>query len=192
MPTDTGKVHCTVLKQYKGLYPSSTVPSTAPHLYEGQYCSSTIPIDLEKPMIMVQPTAQPMISFRTTTPSTATTGRTTTKQVNPVQVHPETSCKALLEHCMHVHQPAVQVCKPSELLALRKVKHPHNRRISVNRVPLTKQDILSQYSGCFEGIGRFQGTHTNFTSSQNTSLHDMHQGKFQSTLNLLLRRRSSL
>ena len=85
------------------------------------------------------------------------TGRTTTKQVNPVQVHPETSCKALLEHCMHVHQPTVQVCKPGESLALRKVKHPHNERTSVNRLPLTKQDILSQYSSCFEGIGCFPG-----------------------------------
>ena len=101
--------------------------------------------------------AQPVTSFRTTTPSTATTGRTTTKQVNPVQVHPETSCKAPQKHCMHVHQPTVQVCKPGELLALRKVKHPHNGRTSVNRLPLTKQDILSQYSGCFEGIGHFPG-----------------------------------
>ena len=65
---------------------------------------------------------------------------------------------------MHVQQPTVQVCKPGELLALRKVKHPHNGRTSVNRLPLTKQDILSQYSGCFEGIGcgttrRGQGTY---------------------------------
>ena len=58
---------------------------------------------------------------------------------------------------MHIHQPIVQVCKPGELLAWRKVKHPHNGRTSVNRLPLTKQDILSQYSGCFEGIGHFQG-----------------------------------
>ena len=101
--------------------------------------------------------AQLINSFRTTTPSTAMTGRTTTKQVNPVQVHAETSCKALLEHCMHVHQPAVQVCKPGESLALRKVKHPHNGRTSVNRLPLTKQDILSKYSDCFEGIGCFPG-----------------------------------
>ena len=106
---------------------------------------------------MVQHLAQPMTSFRTTTPSTAMTGRTTTKQVNPVHVHPETSHKTLLEHCVHVHQPAVQVCKPGESLALRKVMHPHNGRTSVNRVPLTKQDILSQYSGCFEGIGHFPG-----------------------------------
>ena len=81
----------------------------------------------------------------------------TTKQVNPVQVHPETSCKALLEHCMHVHQPTVQACKPGESLALRNIKHSHNGRTSVNRLPLTKQDILSQYSGCFEGIGHFPG-----------------------------------
>ena len=101
--------------------------------------------------------AQPVTSFRTTTPSTAMTGRMTTKQVNPVWVHPDTSCKAPLGHCMHVHQPAVQVCKPGESLALSKVKHPQNGRTSVNRLPLTKQDILSQYSGCFEGIGHFPG-----------------------------------
>ena len=27
----------------------------------------------------------------------------------------------------------------------------------MNRLPLTKQDILSHYSGCFEGIGHFPG-----------------------------------
>ena len=101
--------------------------------------------------------AQPTASFRTTTPSTATTGRMTTKQVNPVQVPQETSCKAHLESCMHVHQPVSQVCKPGESLALRKVKHPLNESTSVSRLPLTKQDILSQYSGCFEGIGCFPG-----------------------------------
>ena len=101
--------------------------------------------------------AKPTTSFRTTTPSTATTGRTTTKQVNPVQVPQETSCKAHLESCMHVHQPMSQVCKPGESLALGKVKHPLNGRTSVSRLPLTKQDILSQYSSCFEGIGHFPG-----------------------------------
>ena len=106
---------------------------------------------------IIQNTAQPGTSFRTTTPSTATTGRMRTKQVNPVQVHPETSCKAPQEHFLHVHQPAVQVCKPGESLALRKVKHQHNKRTSVNRLPLTKQDIPSQYSSCFEGIGCFPG-----------------------------------
>ena len=101
--------------------------------------------------------AQPVTSFRTTTPPTVMTGRMTTKQVNPAHIHPDTSHKAPLGHCMHVDQPTVQVCKPGESLALRKVKHPHNGRTSVNRLPLTKQDILSQYSGCFEGMGRFPG-----------------------------------
>ena len=136
-------------RQYDDPYHPHTVPTvsdkahcTAPHPYEGQYNSSTMPIDMKNTMIMVQPAAQPMTSFRTTTPSTATTGRMTTKQVNPVQVHQETSCKALLEHCTHFHQSAVQVCKPGESLALRKVKHPLNGRTSVNRLPLMKQDIL--------------------------------------------------
>ena len=101
----------------------------------------------------VQNTAQPATSFRTTIHSTAMT----TKQVNSVHVHQDTSCKAPMGHCAHVHQLTVQVCKPGESLALRKVKHPHNGRTSVNRLPLTKQDILSKYSGCFEGIGCFPG-----------------------------------
>ena len=105
----------------------------------------------------VQNTAQSITSFRTTTPSTATTGRTTTKHVNPVHVHSETSCEAPLEHCMHIHQPTAQVCKPGESLALRKVKHPLNGRTSVSRLPLTKQDILSQYFSFFEGIGCLPG-----------------------------------
>ena len=96
--------------------------------------------------------AKPTTSFRTTTPSKATTGRTTTKQVNPVQVPQDTSCKTHPESCMHVHQPMSQVCKPGESLALRKVKHPLNGRTSVSRLPLTKQDILSQYSGSRRSI----------------------------------------
>ena len=48
----------------------------------------------------VQATAQPATSFRTITPSTAMSGtKTTTKQVNPIQVHPDTSHKAPLGHC---------------------------------------------------------------------------------------------
>ena len=150
----------TVLKQYKEQYHSSVIPSTTPKQYEEEYHSSTMHIDSEKSSSttnMVQNTAQSVTSFRTTTPSTTTTGRTTAKQVNPVQVHPDTSHEASLRQCMHVHQPTVQVCKPSESLALKKVKHPHNGRTSVNRLPLTKQDILSQYSSCFEGIGHFPG-----------------------------------
>ena len=78
----------TTLKQYH----SNAIPSTAPKQYEEQYHLSTMHIDSEKSSSttnMVQNMAQSVTSFRTTTPSTATTGRTTTKQVNPVQVHPD-------------------------------------------------------------------------------------------------------
>ena len=113
--------------------------------------------------------AQPTTSFRTSarditvntvqlTTSFRTTPNTTTKeQVNPAQVFQDTSHNTHLESCMHVHQPMSQVCKLGESLALRKVKHPLNGKTSVSRLPLTKQDILSQYSGCFEGIGHFPG-----------------------------------
>ena len=162
-------VPSTMPKQHKGQFHSSTAPSTILKQYEGQYhtryrtetVQRTVPFQYHAHQLgktlKYHPhgTAQSIASFRTTTPSTAMTGRMTTKQVNPVHVHPETSCEAPLEHCMHVHQPAVQVCKPGESLALRKIKHPHNGRTSVNTLPLTKQDILSQYSGCFEGIGCF-------------------------------------
>ena len=43
------------------------------------------------------------------------------------------------------------------IVTLTIVKHPHNGRTSVNRLPLTKQDILSHYSSCFEGIECFPG-----------------------------------
>ena len=85
----------------------------------------------------------------------------TAKQVDSVHVHAlpvkNTSWSGPPAHCAHVHKPPKQVLKPGDLLALRKVQHLHNGRTSVNRLPLTKQDILSHYSGCFEGIGRFPG-----------------------------------
>ena len=88
--------------------------------------------------------AQLVASSSSTTPSApATTDTTTTKQVNPVHVHQDTSRKAPLAHCAHVQKSTIQVCKPGESLALRKVKHRHNGRTSVNRLPLTKQDIVT-------------------------------------------------
>ena len=57
----------------------------------------------------------------------------------------------------NVHKLPSQILKPRDLLALRKFQHLHNGRTSVNRLPLTKQDILSHYSGCFEDIGHFPG-----------------------------------
>ena len=77
----------------------------------------------------VQNTAQLATSFRTTTPSTAMTGRTTTKQVNPVHVYPDTSC---------THQPTVQVCKPGELLALRKSQAPTQWKDFCEQTPIDK------------------------------------------------------
>ena len=124
--------------------------------YQGKCHSDSMQSD-SKTFHCTENMAQSTTSFRTTTPSTAMTGRKTTKQVNPVQIPQDTSCKAHLESCMHVHQPVSQVCKPGESLALRKVKHPLNGRTSVRRLPLTKQNIFSQYSGCFESIGHFPG-----------------------------------
>ena len=92
-------------------------------------------------------------SSRTTMPA-----ETTPSSRQPTSViHRDMSHNRLSQCCMHVHQPVSQVCKPGESLALRKVKHPHNGKTSVNRFPLTKQEILSQYSSCFEGIGCFPG-----------------------------------
>ena len=57
----------------------------------------------------------------------------------------------------HVHKLPQQVQKPRDSLAMRKVQHSHNGRTSVNRLSLTKHEILSHYSSCFEGIGQFPG-----------------------------------
>ena len=137
--------------------------------------------------------ATPITSMSESSTSSRTTmpAKTTPSSRQPTSViHQNTSRNGLPQCCMHVHQPTSQVCKPGESLALRKVKHPHNGKTSVSRFPLTRQDILSQYSGCFEGIGHFPGE--SFILSQTTSHQDMHQGKFQSTLKQHLRRRSSL
>ena len=94
-----------------------------------------------------------LTSSRTTLPAETTPSP---RQLTTVK-HQNTSCNGLSQCCMHVHQPTSQVCKLGELLALRKVKTPHNGKTSVSRFPLTKQEILSQYSSCFEGIGHFPG-----------------------------------
>ena len=99
--------------------------------------------------------------FRTTTPSAPATTAMTAKQVDSVHVHAlpvlNTSWSRPPAHCAHFHKPPKQALKPGELIALRKVQHQHNGRTSVNRLPLMKQDILSHYSSCFEGIGHFRG-----------------------------------
>ena len=89
--------------------------------------------------------------FRTTTPSTPVMTTATAKQADPVHVNAQgmqnTSWSGPPAPGAHVHKPPQQVLKPGDSLALRKVQHPHNGRTSVNRLPLTKHDILSDYSG---------------------------------------------
>ena len=92
--------------------------------------------------------SESLTSSRITLPA-----RTTPSTRQPTAViSQDTSSNGLSQCCMHVHKPTSQVCKPGESLAMRKVKHPHNSKTSVSRFPLAKQEILSQYSSCFEGI----------------------------------------
>ena len=160
------------LKQYQENHPDSLqnesrTSQTSTHSMTGttaqpttsfRTCrSSTVNNERMTAGTLIHNTVQPTTSFRTTTPTKATTGRTNTFRTTPntrQQVPHDTSHNTHLEH---VYQPTSQVCKPGESLALRKVKHPRNGKTSVSRLPLTKQDILSQYSGCFEGIGCFPG-----------------------------------
>ena len=170
------------LKQYQESHPDSLqnesrTSHTNTHSTTGTTAQPTTSFRIFRPSTatnertttgtLIQNIVQLTTSFRTTTPTKAMTGRINTfrttpntmtrQQVNPIQVPQDMSHNTHLESCMHVHQPISQVCKPGELLALRKVKHPLNGKTSVSRFPLTKQDILSQYSGCFEGIGCFPG-----------------------------------
>ena len=151
------------LKQYQENHPDSLQNESRTSHTSAHSTTGTIIQNVAQPTTSFRTTAkdttgrmntvQPTTSFRTTTPTKAMTG----EQANPAQVFQDMSCNTHLESCMHVHQPMSQVCKPGESLALRKVKHPLNGRTSVSRLPLTKQDILSQYSGCFEGIRHFPG-----------------------------------
>ena len=94
--------------------------------------------------------SESLTSSRTTMPA-----ETTLSSRQPTsEIHQNSSCNGLV---MHVQQPTSQVCKPGEPPALRKVKTPHNGKTSVSRYPSAKQDISSQYSSCFEGIGHFPG-----------------------------------
>ena len=104
--------------------------------------------------------ATPITSVsESSTPSRTTMpAETTPSSKQPTsEIHQNMSHNGLPQYCVHVHQPQSQVCKPGEPPALRKVKTPHNGKTSVSRLPFTKQDILSQDSGCFEGIGCFPG-----------------------------------
>ena len=144
---------------------SSNVFQTLQDLLQKQYqcqyepfvpTTTKMPHAAENAEDMAQMT-KPTTSFRTTTPSTSDTMGMSLKQANPVHVHHNTSWSGPPAHCAHVHKSTLLVCKPGELIVLRKVKHLLNGRTSVTRLPLTKQEILSHYSGCFEGKRCFPG-----------------------------------
>ena len=93
-----------------------------------------------------------------TFPRTTMPAETTPSSIQSIsETHHDSSHSGPPICCMHVHQPQSQACKPGELPALRKVKIPHNDKTSMNRSPLAKKEISSQFSGCFEGIGCFPG-----------------------------------
>ena len=104
------------------------------------------------------------ITFRTTIPSESASKPMTTIMVIPENNSSMTtvvfSVNATAQSgppapCAHVHKPPKQVLKPGDSVALQKVKTPNNSRTSVTRLQLMKQQILSHFSGCFEGVGQF-------------------------------------
>ena len=152
------------LKQYQETSSDSSKSRTSQTSTTDTTCTTTQPTPLttyrSAPANQNTGMATPNTSMFESLTSSRTTlpAKTTPRTRQPTSVkHQDMSCNRLSQCCMHVHQPTSQVCKLEESLALRKVKHPHNGKTSVSRFPLTKQDILSQYSGCFEGVGRFPG-----------------------------------
>ena len=91
-------LHDLQLKQYQNQCHSNTMPSTL-KMFQTTNIAQTTQM------------AQLVASFMTTTPSTAMTGITTTKHVNPVHVHQDTSRKAPLGHlctCPQVKNSGLQ------------------------------------------------------------------------------------
>ena len=104
--------------------------------------------------------ATPISSMSKSSTASRTTmpAETTSSSRQPTsEIHQNTSRNGLPQYYVYVQQPTSQVCKPGEPPTLRKVKTPHNGKTSVSRFPSAKQDISSQYSSCFEGIGHFPG-----------------------------------
>ena len=98
------------------------------------------------------------MSESSTFPRTTMPAETTpSSRQSTSEIHQNPSCSGPPTCYIHVHRPQSQACKPGEPPALKKVKTPHNGKTSMNRSPLTKQEISSQFSGCFEGIGHFPG-----------------------------------
>ena len=106
----------------------------------GNICKQQLAVQSQYDFNPIPELASP---FRTTTPSAQAPMTVTLKQANTVHVNAlpiqNTSQSGPPAPCAHVHKPLPQVLKHRDLLALRKVQHPHNGRTSVNRLPLTKQ-----------------------------------------------------
>ena len=150
------------LKQYQET--SSSQPRASQTSTTGITCTTTQLTPLmtygSTPAYQNTGMATPITSMSESSTASRTTmpAETTPSSRQPTsEIHQNTSCNGLPQYYVHVHQPQSQVCKPGELPALRKVKTPHNGKTSVSRFPLAKQDISSQYSSCFEGIGHFPG-----------------------------------
>ena len=113
--------------------------------------------------IYIDNTSQIQTSFRTMPPpKTSACGTIPTPELKANTSHstrrPASETHQLYSHieppacCMHVHQQQSQPCKMGKPPALREVKHPHRDRTSMNRSPLTEQEVLSQFSGYSEEI----------------------------------------
>ena len=155
------------LKQHSGnfepkTYRPSTTFTTGTNQPKSQEKANENTIENTIGTVNIDNVSSNPIPCRTMQPPKASTFRTmptpTVSTNQPVSnrrpSHPQSG---LPPCCMHVLQTKGQVHKSGEMPALKKVQHPHNGRTSVSRFPLTKQEILSQYSGCFEGIGHFPG-----------------------------------
>ena len=125
--------------------------------------------------------------FRTTTPFKNTAPMTAmSKQANPVHAHTfsvqNTSWSGSPAPGAHVHKPPQQVLKPRDLVALRKVQHPHMAGLLWTDSHWLSKRFCHTTPVALKVLDNFQGNHTNFTWNLSISLQDMLQGKFQSTL----------
>ena len=149
------------MKQYQGnSEPKAHQPSTA-------FTTSTIKPKTPKSCktasqkagtaIYIDNTSQIQTSFRTMPPpKTNTKANTTHSTIRPAsrthQLHSHSEPQTC---CMHVDKQQSQTCKMGKPPALREVKHPHRDRTSMNRSPLTEQEVLSQFSSNSEEIEHF-------------------------------------
>ena len=92
---------------------------------------------------------------------TSTTNTTcTTAQPTPFRTYGSTTANGntgTLTHNTSMSQSLISCRTTIPTMTTPSTRHQGPQDTSVSRLPLTKQDILSQYSSCFEGIGYFPG-----------------------------------